>query len=71
MPSLVSLFQRVVFKRALIGEYCSDSHGDESHRLGALGAKTEDTVGWDIWQGATTLLCQHLVRHPELVCGKR
>jgi predicted nicotinamide N-methyase len=40
-------------------------------QLGELGATTEDTVGWDVWEGATLLLCEYLVQHKELVRGKR
>ena len=40
-------------------------------RLGELASASHDTVGWDVWEGATQLLCQHLVLHAELVHGKR
>ena len=39
-----------------------------SKRLDGLG-EPADTVGWDVWEGATKLLCHHLCTHPELVCG--
>jgi hypothetical protein len=40
-------------------------------RLGQLASASQDTVGWDVWEGATQLICQHLVLHAELVHGKR
>jgi len=40
-------------------------------RLGELASASPDTVGWDVWEGATQLLCQHIVLHAELVHGKR
>ena len=29
-----------------------------------------DTVGWDIWDGATISLCEKLAKNPQLVRGK-
>jgi hypothetical protein len=40
-------------------------------RLLGAGSYTTDTVGWDVWEGATDLLAHHIVQHPELVRGKR
>jgi hypothetical protein len=40
-------------------------------RLGQLASASQDTVGWDVWEGATQLICKHLVLHAELVHGKR
>jgi hypothetical protein len=42
-----------------------------AQQLEELGAETEDTVGWDIWEGATELLCEHVAENPLLVQGKR
>ncbi len=40
-------------------------------RLLEAGSCPTDTVGWDVWEGATDLLAHHLVQNPELVRGKR
>ena len=42
-----------------------------ARRLEERGAETADTVGWDIWEGATELLCEHVAENPRLVQGKR
>jgi len=35
------------------------------------GCDVTDTIGWDIWEGATTKLCELLVACPAIVRGKR
>ncbi|KAJ1475544.1 hypothetical protein T484DRAFT_1909513, partial [Baffinella frigidus] len=40
--------------------------------LSALrGEDVCDTIGWDLWEGATAKLCELLVAFPEIVRGKR
>eukprot|EP00961_Rhodomonas_salina_P196851 2657123-Rhodomonas_salina.3 len=53
---------------------CRRSPEDEAAACSGAEERVEadvaDTVGWDVWDGATIALCEKLVKFPDLVKGK-
>lgn len=65
------LLQRYVPDSSPKAKGVSETLKSAMQRLEAEGTIATDTVGWDVWEGATDMLCNHLVRNPEIVRGKR
>ena len=67
--------RKFIFGEHTVSVHCRQSPGQDTEQncrdsVPEIENEVTDTVGWDVWDGATIAICEKMTSNPDLVKGK-